>query len=46
AGRDLRAGGTWMGVTTAGRWAAVTNYREGVNEPAPRSRGDLVVDFL
>ncbi len=46
AGRDLQAEGTWMGVTTGGRWAAVTNYREGSGEPAARSRGDLPVDFL
>jgi uncharacterized protein with NRDE domain len=47
AGRDLEAGGTWMGVTRAGRFAALTNYRE----PGPRkidapSRGSLVGDFL
>lgn len=46
AGRDCRAGGAWMGVDTRGRWAAVTNYRDGNYEPAPRSRGDLVTGFL
>lgn len=47
AGRDLQAGGTWLGVTTAGRLALVTNYREGRRPPpgAP-SRGRLVADFL
>lgn len=47
AGRDLLAGGTWLGVTRDGRVAAVTNYREArtVNPP-PRSRGDLVRDYL
>src|SRR5579871_716324 len=47
AGRDLEAGGTWLGVTTTGRYAVVTNYREGL-EPAkaPRSRGALTSDFL
>jgi uncharacterized protein with NRDE domain len=45
AGRDLEAGGTWLGVTRDGRFAAVTNYRE-ARGPAPRSRGDLVRDYL
>jgi uncharacterized protein with NRDE domain len=46
-GRDLRAGGTWLGVDGSGRFAAVTNYRQGEREPpAPRSRGLLVSDYL
>ncbi|MEL6770225.1 MAG: NRDE family protein [Bacteroidota bacterium] len=47
AGRDLRGGGTWMGLTRAGRWAALTNVREPQRpvENAP-SRGDLVADYL
>ena len=47
AGRDLKAGGTWMGVTKTGRLAAITNYREAgsTREDAP-SRGDLVRDYL
>jgi len=47
AGRDLRDGGTWMGITRAGRFAAVTNYREPSRYTvgAP-SRGKLVADFL
>jgi uncharacterized protein with NRDE domain len=46
-GRDLQAGGTWLGVTLSGRFAAVTNYRQGQREPAAtRSRGLLVRDFL
>lgn len=46
-GRDLRDGGSWFGITHAGRWAAVTNYREGlVSRPGAPSRGDLVADFL
>src|SRR5687767_15118767 len=47
AGRDLRAGGTWMGVTRDGRFAAVTNFRESAPQRADAlSRGDLVADFL
>ncbi|AYD64602.1 hypothetical protein C4E15_13390 [Achromobacter spanius] len=47
AGRDGLAGGTWMGVTTRGRFALVTNYREPGKHlnPAP-SRGALVEDYL
>ena len=46
-GRDLQAGGTWMGITKGGRIAALTNYREpgNIRKDAP-SRGDLVKDFL
>lgn len=47
AGRDLKAGGTWLGIDRRGRFAAVTNYRQGRREAAaPRSRGHLVSDFL
>ena len=47
AGRDLRSGGTWLGVTSGGRWAAVTNVREGTEQrPDSVSRGHLVADFL
>jgi len=47
AGRDLRAGGTWLGVTRTGRIAAVTNYREpGFQQVKGTSRGALVTDFL
>jgi uncharacterized protein with NRDE domain len=47
AGRDLRDGGTWLGVTRAGRWAALTNFREAAprRDGAP-SRGGLVAGFL
>lgn len=47
AGRDLAAGGTWMGVTRGGRFAAVTNYRDpSERRSMPRSRGSLVTDAL
>ena len=46
-GRDLEKGGTWLGLTLAGRVAAVTNYRDGpARKPAPRSRGELAAGFL
>jgi len=47
AGRDLEQGGTWMGITRAGRFAAITNYRDPARtSPAPRSRGELPLDYL
>lgn len=47
AGRDLKAGGTWMGVTRNGRFAAVTNFRDPSDRRSTaRSRGGLVTDFL
>lgn len=47
AGRDLRAGGTWLGVTPAGRCAAITNHRDpSLTRPDRRSRGQIPVQFL
>jgi uncharacterized protein with NRDE domain len=46
AGRDLRDGGTWLGVNRQGQFATVTNYREGHQQPAHRSRGELTANFL
>ena len=47
AGRDLQAGGTWMGVTRAGRFAAVTNFRDPADKRSTaRSRGSIVIEFL
>lgn len=47
AGRDLQGGGTWLGASTSGRFALVTNYRvpEGP-QPGRPSRGVLVTDIL
>jgi len=46
AGRDLEAGGTWLGVNREGRFSAVTNLRGGVARDPTSSRGHLVRDFL
>ncbi|MGE5390718.1 MAG: NRDE family protein [Deltaproteobacteria bacterium] len=47
AGRDLREGGTWMGITRGGRFAVLTNYRDPSRFKAERkSRGHLVQDYL
>ena len=47
AGRDLKAGGTWLGVNDAGRFALVTNLRvDGYPLPHLASRGALVTDWL
>jgi len=47
AGRDLQAGGTWLGITRSGRFAALTNYREpGKQRREAPTRGHLVSDFL
>ena len=47
AGRDLEAGGTWLGITRTGRFAAITNYRESaVRRAGAPSRGALVSAFL
>ncbi|WP_380878124.1 hypothetical protein ACFB49_15640 [Sphingomonas sp. DBB INV C78] len=47
AGRDLQSGGTWLGVSDAGRVAVVTNLRGyGGAEPDRASRGALVTDLL
>lgn len=47
AGRDLAAGGTWLGVTRGGRWALITNVREPArHDPSAPSRGALVTGLL
>jgi uncharacterized protein with NRDE domain len=47
AGRDLRAGGTWLGINAAGRFALVTNHRvEGYPKPDRLTRGGLVTGWL
>lgn len=46
AGRDLEAGGTWLGVTAAGRCSVVTNVRDPNDSQAGLSRGLLITDYL
>jgi len=46
AGRDLEAGGTWLGVGPHGRFAALTNIRDPGQPLGPRSRGELVAGYL
>ncbi len=49
AGKDLAAGGTWMGINTRGKFAAVTNYRDfNKNKQSLqyKSRGSLVAEYL
>ena len=47
AGKDLRAGGTWMGIHPNGRFATLTNFRDLKNpKKDPKTRGNLVKDYL
>lgn len=46
AGRDLRDGGTWLGLSPQGRVAMLTNVRQTQAGPGPRSRGELVTRWL
>ena len=47
AGRDLKMNGSWMGVSTSGRFAAITNYRDPSRpESGDLSRGEIVQAFL
>ncbi|MEB2784631.1 NRDE family protein [Algoriphagus persicinus] len=47
AGKDLRSGGTWMGIHPNGRWSLLTNYRDFIHQRESKiSRGKLVQDFL
>ncbi|MGA8008503.1 MAG: NRDE family protein [Thiomonas sp.] len=45
-GRDLEAGGTWLGVTDAGRCAVVTNVRDPRDPQEGLSRGLLASNYL
>lgn len=46
-GRDIEKGGSWLATHTDGRWAAVTNFREGASPAASvLSRGHLVKNYV
>ena len=47
AGKDLQAGGSWLGVNHQGNFAAVTNLRTGKGSRSDASsRGELIVNSL
>lgn len=47
AGKDLKAGGTWLGIHASGKFAALTNFRDPDNHRSSAStRGALVLDYL
>lgn len=47
AGKDLQAGGTWLGLNPNGDFAALTNFRRPAHiDVNKRSRGDLVLQAL
>lgn len=46
SGRDIRAGGTWMGLSPAGRIAMLTNVRGPASLTGEKSRGELVTRWL
>lgn len=47
AGKDLQAGGSWLGINHKGEFAAITNIREpSAHQPGRLSRGELVIKAL
>ena len=46
AGKDNLAGGTWLGFSKSGRFAALTNFKENTSKQFKLSRGQLITDFL
>jgi uncharacterized protein with NRDE domain len=47
AGKDLKEGGTWMGLNRGGKFAAITNFRDmsKIRDSAP-SRGQIVLNYI
>jgi uncharacterized protein with NRDE domain len=47
SGRDLKAGGTWIGMSKLGKMAAITNFRDPDHmDPKAPSRGQITKDYL
>jgi uncharacterized protein with NRDE domain len=47
SGRDLSAGGTWFGLTAAGKFGLLTNIRDpSRQDPQAPSRGQIIPDWL
>lgn len=47
AGRDLQSGGTWLGTNKIGKWAIITNYRDGRDKRTfQTSRGHIIQHYL
>lgn len=47
AGKDIKSGGTWMGINRDKRFAALTNYRDpAVYRNDAASRGEIITDYL
>lgn len=46
AGRDLQAGGTWLGLHRSGRFGLITNFRDQLSPQEAPTRGQLIPDFL
>ncbi|MGE8227761.1 MAG: NRDE family protein [Stenotrophomonas sp.] len=46
AGRDLRSGGSWVGVNLGGQAAVVTNVRDPSAATGGPSRGELIASYL
>lgn len=47
AGKDLKQGGTWMGVTKQGKFSAITNFRDKkLDKENPVTRGNIVRGYL
>jgi uncharacterized protein with NRDE domain len=46
AGKDDLSGGTWLGFSKSGRFAALTNFKENTSKKYKLSRGLLITDFL